>query len=192
MRTTFLIALSVVAILAFFIQLKTPFIVTPLYIMLLCTSLFAGQVLKDINIFHISLFLLTINSLNYIIFISGLIDLTAVDNDYLSQGTFVFGAQLLVNFIAFCIFIFRVQVSRALSRSKNIKLTYFDALYHWYFLFLMAVCFLALLENYLRNAFHLNFTFIYDTFEILHYLPWSLTCGSLLAMIIYSIKEKNN
>ncbi|AOT07842.1 hypothetical protein S4054249_08300 [Pseudoalteromonas luteoviolacea] len=191
MKTSFLIVLSVVAILAFFIQLKTPFVVTPLYILLLCFALFAGQVLKDINIFHTSLFLLTINSLNYIIFISGLIDLTAIDNDYLSQGTYVFGVQLIVNFVAFCVFIFRVQLSRLISSSNNIKLTYFDALYHWYFLFLMLVCFLALIENYLRIALDFTSTFVYDTFELLHYLPWSLTCGTLLAMIIYSIKEKS-
>lgn len=192
MKLSHLILIVIIAISAFYIQVRNPDIVTLLYLTFLGFGIVCGMVLKDVNITHISIFLFLVNLVDYVLFGMGIIDLSAHNNDYLVLGSLVFGIQFVVNLIAIAIFLFRVQISRAISKSKSIELTNFDGLFHWFFMFLAVICFLAFTENAIRNVFDLDsFEFIYDYYEILYYIPWALTCGTLLTMMICSVKDKN-
>ncbi|MDK1288603.1 hypothetical protein [Pseudoalteromonas umbrosa] len=185
-----IILLIISAFTLYFIQLWEPQYVAPLYLMLLSVCFIFGLKNNDINLTHISLFLVVINGIEYITF-TKLIDPIAQNNDYLSKGTIIFGLQFVINLVAVCVFIFRVQLSKKLFGSSKVSLTDFDAFFHWFFILSAFNCLLALAENTVRNIYDIDFQFFYDLYPIVAYLLWALTFGALITMAYCSIKERN-
>ncbi|WP_249348581.1 helix-turn-helix domain-containing protein [Pseudoalteromonas citrea] len=174
-----------------FSQLWNPDIVTQLYLFLLVVCTAYAVCTKNINMAHITGFILFTYSINYFIFQAGLINYITPETNKLLQGTIIYGTHLLFSLVLVLILIFRVQLSRLLSQSKNIELTHFDGLYHWIFIYTSTVYLLALLENVAWSYFEMkSWTLIYDNFEGLVYIAWAVSCGALLTMMICS--SKNN
>ncbi|MBQ4862687.1 hypothetical protein J8L98_13405 [Pseudoalteromonas sp. MMG013] len=190
MKVSNLILLSIFSILIFYIQLWDHRVVTPLYILLLGTCVGYGVYTKNINMKHIALFLLVIHIIDYSIFEAGLIDYITPYENQLIRGTLIFGTQLIISIGTVLVLILRVQLSRIFSKSKSIALTHFDGIFHWLYIYLSAIYFVALLENIAWSYFDMkSWTFIYDNFEGLIYTAWALCCGTLLAMMITSTKS---
>ncbi|WP_194867085.1 hypothetical protein [Pseudoalteromonas sp. PPB1] len=190
MKLSHLILLSIASLASLYIHIWDVSMANTLYItlLLLCTSY--GAFKREINITHISGFILTITTANYVIFESGIIDIVTPAESKLQQGTIVYGFQFLLCLLMFIILIFRVQVSRLLSSSKRIELTHFDGIFHWIFLYMSLVNLLGLLENIAWSYFEMkSWTLIYDNFEGLIYIGYALCCGALLTMMILSARE---
>ncbi|BBN80503.1 hypothetical protein PA25_04880 [Pseudoalteromonas sp. A25] len=189
MKLSNLILFTIASIAFFYIQLWDDRIVTPLYLFLLGFSTIYGVYTKNINMAHIAGFIFILTGISHIIFETGLINEATPEENKLLQGTLIYGTQLLISLLIAIVLIFRVQTSRALSKSKNIELTHFDGVFHWIFIYMAAVNLLALLENIAWSYFELkSWTLIYDNFEGLIYIAWALCCGALLTMMICSKK----
>ncbi|BBN80502.1 hypothetical protein PA25_04870 [Pseudoalteromonas sp. A25] len=167
-------------------------IVTSWYLLLLGLCTLYGTFTKNINIVHITGFVFVMTASNYIIFETGLINNVTPSGNLLLQGTLIYGVQLLFSITTVLILIFRVQLSRLLSKSNSIKLTHFDGIFHWLYLYTSLIYLLGLLENIAWSYFELkSWTLIYDNFEGLIYIAWALCCGALLTMMICSSKGDN-
>ncbi|WP_046003608.1 hypothetical protein [Pseudoalteromonas rubra] len=192
MKASHFVMLLIVAFSTYLIQLWEPQYTAPLYLGILSLCILLGLVLNNINLTHIALFLVVINGLEYGFFQMGVIDLVAKDSDYLTKGTVIFGIQFLISVFAVLLFIFRVQLSRKISNSDKVALTHFDTFFHWFFILSALNCFIALLENVFRNIYDLEFRFFYDIYPSVAYVLWALTCGSLVTMVILSLKDRNS
>ncbi|KNC68300.1 hypothetical protein [Pseudoalteromonas ardens] len=190
MKLSNLILLSIVSVAFFYIQLWDPLLVTPMYVALLGLSLVFGVVTRDINMTHISSFILVLTGSSYIAFSEGFINYITPSENKLLQGTIIYGVQLIVSLSIALLLIFRVQVSRMISKSKQIELTHFDGVFHWIYLYLVLVNLLALLENIAWSYFEMkSWTIIYDNFEGLVYIAYALCSGTLLTMMILSARQ---
>ncbi|NSY34329.1 hypothetical protein DS891_12225 [Pseudoalteromonas sp. JC28] len=193
MKLSNLVLLSTATIAFFYIQLWDPRIVMPLYLSLLVVSTVYGFYAKNINVLHISSFILICTGISYVIFEGGIISYVLPDENKLLQGTVVYGTQLLLSVIAFIVMIFRVQLSRFISKSNDIELTYFDGLFHWIYMYTSLIYLLGLVENIAWSYFNLkSWTFIYDNFEGLIYIAWAICCGAVLTMMICSAKSNDS
>ncbi|MBR8845213.1 MULTISPECIES: hypothetical protein [Pseudoalteromonas] len=193
MKLSNLVLLSTATIAFFYIQLWDPRIVMPLYLSLLVVSTVYGFYAKNINVLHISSFILICTGISYVIFEGGIISYVLPDENKLLQGTVVYGTQLLLSVIAFIVMIFRVQLSRLISKSNDIELTYFDGLFHWIYMYTSLIYLLGLVENIAWSYFNLkSWTFIYDNFEGLIYIAWAICCGAVLTMMICSAKSNDS
>ncbi|MBQ4846580.1 hypothetical protein [Pseudoalteromonas sp. MMG005] len=193
MKVSDLILLSIGSMLFFYIQLWEHQIVTPLYLLLLGVCAAYGVYRKDINMTHIAIFILVLNTIPHIIFEIGIIDYVTPYQDQLIRGMLIYGIQLLFSLITVITLIFRVQISRVLSKSKHIALTRFDGIFHWLYMYTFTIYLLALLENIAWAYFEMkSWTLIYDNFEGLIYVAWALCCGTLLAMMITSTKSNHH
>ncbi len=190
MKLSNLILLSIVTIAFFYIYLWDNNTVAPLYLIFLLVCYIYNTYTKDVNSSHITLFILLMTLAEYIVFISGLLSLEVTDENRKYQGALIFGTQVLFSIMTFFILIFRVQISRMISNSKKIKLTNFDGLFHWLFLYSGVIAFLALIEHLARHLLGLkSITIIYDSYEALVYIAWALNSGLLLSMMIISTKN---
>jgi hypothetical protein len=190
MKISQLILLTIISLAIFFTLVGNPMITSEIYLSVITLSLLFGAFKKDVNIVHISCLLLAFNLLEYIVFGYGLIDLSTFNKNPVIHGSIVFGTSLLLSIIAVLTFIFRVQISRVISKSDNIELTYFDGLFHWVFIYTSLIQLLALVEHLVRHVLGLrNITFVYHSYEALIYIAWALICGLILTMIIISIKS---
>ncbi|RJE77779.1 hypothetical protein BGP78_08355 [Pseudoalteromonas sp. MSK9-3] len=189
MKPSHLILFSIASIAVFYMQLWDDRIVTPLHLSLLAMCTAYAIYIKNINMAHIAGFILLVSGAHRIIFELDLInDVTPSDNPLL-QSLLIYGTNLVFSLALTLILIFRVQVSRIISRSKNIKLTNFDGVFHWIFIYVTAINVLVLLEDMLYILFEFkSLTFIYDNFEGLLYIAWAISCGALLTMMICSSK----
>ncbi|KZN36001.1 hypothetical protein N480_18595 [Pseudoalteromonas luteoviolacea S2607] len=191
MKIVHLILITVIALVAFYIQVDNPVYSMQFYLSVLAFCFVLGVLNQEPNIWHISLLLTFIAVAEYSLFATGVIDLGQHDDNYLVIGTIVFGLQLLINILAVLLFVFRVQISRLFSSSSKIILTDFDGLFHWLFIAAGVVNVLALIENALRNVFGWHsLTFVYDTYEIYGYALMAIACGLLLTMLILKVKNK--
>ncbi|MDK1290327.1 hypothetical protein [Pseudoalteromonas umbrosa] len=191
MKMVHLILVSVIALIAFYLQIDDPQVVFHVYLPVLAFCFIFGLLQKEPNICHISIMLAVVALTEYGLFSTGLIDLGAPDDDYLIVGTKIFGTQLLINLFAIALFIFRVQISRFFSSSSKIVLTDFDGLFHWLFIVAGIMNVLALIENALRNGLGwLSLTLIYDIYTFVGSAIMALTCGLLLTMLILQAKNK--
>ncbi|RJE77790.1 hypothetical protein BGP78_08350 [Pseudoalteromonas sp. MSK9-3] len=174
-----------------FSQLWSPDIVTQLYLFLLVVCTAYAVCTKNINMAHITGFILVITGTNRLVFELGLINSVTPSGNALLQGLLIYGTNLGFSLALTFILIFRVQLSRKIYHSKNIELTHFDGIFHWVFIYMAIINFLILLEHLAYVLFDLkSWTFIYDNFEGLVYIAWALSCGALLTMMICS--SKNN
>ncbi|ALU44193.1 hypothetical protein [Pseudoalteromonas rubra] len=190
MKLSNLVLLSIASMAFFYIQLWDESLVTPLYLSLLLLCSLYGVYLKDINMVHISGFIFILNGTTYAIFKVGLINYVTPSDNKLLQGTLIYGFQLLSGIITVLVLIFRVQISRLLSNSKNIELTLFDGLFHWLYMYTSIIYLLGLIENVAWSYFNMkSWTIIYDNFEGLIYISWALCCGALITMMICSTKD---
>lgn len=142
---------------------------------------------------HIAGFILIITGANQVIYESGLINRVTPDDNAILQSLLIFGTNLLFSLILTLVLIFRVQLSRMISNSKNIKLTHFDGIFHWIFIYMTVINLLVLLEDMAYIIFDFkSLTFIYDNFEGLVYIAWALCCGTLLTMMICEAKSNHS
>ncbi|MBQ4862688.1 helix-turn-helix transcriptional regulator [Pseudoalteromonas sp. MMG013] len=179
--------LDIMSVILLFSPLWSHLIVTPLYLLLLGVCAAYGVYKKDINVTHIAGFIFILTAVNYPIFDSGLINYVTPSDNKLLQGTIIYGTQLILSIITVFVLIFRVQLSRLISKSNNIALTHFDGIFHWLYIYASLIYLLGLLENIAWSHFELkSWTLIYDNFEGLIYIGWALCCGALLAMMISS------
>ncbi|MBQ4850718.1 hypothetical protein [Pseudoalteromonas sp. MMG012] len=193
MKPSSLILLSIISLAFFYIQLWDDRIVMSLYLSLLGMCIAYGAFKKDINITHIAGFIFILTTISHAIFEMGLINNITPDENKLLQIVLVFGTQILFTLITATVLIFRVQLSRLLSKSKNIELTHFDGIFHWFFIYMAVINFLALIEDVMYNYFEMkSWTLIYDNFEGLIYIAWALNCGTLVAMMITSKKSNHH
>jgi transcriptional regulator with XRE-family HTH domain len=175
-----------------FSQLWSPEIITQIYLYLLVVCTAFAVYTKNINIAHIAGFILLASGAHHIIFILGLINDVTPSENALLQSLLIYGTNLMFSLVLALILIFRVQLSRIISNSKDIELTHFDGIFHWIFSYMAAINVLVLLEDMLYILFDFkSLTLIYDNFEGLVYIAWALSCGTLLTMIICSVNERN-
>ncbi|WP_105167427.1 hypothetical protein [Pseudoalteromonas sp. T1lg23B] len=192
MKLSNLILLSIISIAFFYIQLWDHRIVIPLYLTLLGANVIYATALKNTNMAHISGFIFLIYSINYMVFKVGLINYVTPEDNKLLQGTLIYGTHFIFSLILVLVLIFRVQLSRLISKSESIELTHFDGIFHWIYIYTSIVYLLALVENIAWSYFDLkSWTLIYDNFEGLIYIAWALCCGALLTMMICSKKPTN-
>ncbi|TMP45212.1 hypothetical protein CWB96_03730 [Pseudoalteromonas citrea] len=181
---------DVISILLITIQLWAPVVVTPIYLTALAIAMIVGMYKNNINIIHISLFLLLLNIIEYIIFSTGLIELIKPETGQLIRGSIMFGVQLLISLLAVLLFVFRVQFSRVISKSNTVSLTLFDGFFHWIFIYTSFIYFIALLEHiawfYFQSSY---FTLVYDNFEGLIYIAWIVSCILLFNMMHFKQKQ---
>ena len=165
-------------------------IITPIYLCLLTLCTLYGIYKKDINIIHIAGFIFISTAISNILFETGIINPITPEENGIPQSFFIYGTQFLFNFITVLILIFRVEISRILSNSKKVTLTYFDGIFHWFFLYMAFINLLAFVEEVAWSHFDMkSWTLIYDNFEGLIYIAWALCCGTLLTMMITSAKS---
>ncbi|ESP91773.1 MULTISPECIES: hypothetical protein [Pseudoalteromonas] len=185
MKLSNLILLSIASLAFFYIQLWDQRLVTPIYVSLLTACIGYGIYIREINVIHIAGFILALTGIEIIIFESGIINYVTVTENALLQGSIIYGVQIFFTVTTALVLIFRVQLSRLLSNSKHIKLTNFDGVFHWLFIYMAIVNLLTLLENIAWSYFNMkSWTLIYDNFEGLIYIAWALCCGALLTMLI--------
>jgi hypothetical protein len=190
MKLSNLILLSITSIAFFYIQLWDVQLVTPLYLSLLGICAAYGIYTKNINMTHIAGFIFVLNTIAYVVFETGLINHVTPDENTLFQSSFIYGVQLLFSLSTVFVLIFRVQLSRMLSNSRNIELTHFDGIFHWLYIYNSMIYLLTLIEDVFYNSFDMkSWTLIYDNFEGLIYISWALCCGVLLTMMICSSKD---
>ncbi|TMO64876.1 hypothetical protein [Pseudoalteromonas aurantia] len=190
MKLSYLILLTIASVAFFYIQLWDDKIVTPLYFSLLALNLFFAAYTKNINMAHITGFILIIVGANRLVFETGLINDVTPSNNLLLQGLLIYGTSFLFSLALALILIFRVQLSRILSSSKNIELTHFDGIFHWIFIYMALVNLIAMAEYIGWSYFEMkSWRFIYNNFEAFIYIGWALSCGALLTMMICSSKD---
>ncbi|CAM3845052.1 hypothetical protein [Pseudoalteromonas maricaloris] len=192
MKLSNLILLSIASLAFFYIQLWDPQVVTPLFVTMLIVCVIYGFYAKDINITHIAGIMLFLITIEYASFEVGLINYVTPSDDGFFQGTLIYGVQFLFNVIITLALILRVQISRLISKSKQIELTYFDGLFHWVFMYMAVINLLALVENIIWSSGFKSWTFIYDNFEGLIYIAWAVCCGAVLTMMICSAKSNDS
>lgn len=169
-----------------------PKVTAEIYMAIIAITAFYGAIKKDPNVLHIALILLFVNLVNYIIFAFGIIDLSTAGKNRVLHGSLIYGVQLIISVTSVIILIFRVQLSRILSHSKKIELTYFDGLFHWIFIYLSMIYILAIIELFARHTFGLHsITIIHYNFTSLVYIGWAMSCALLLTMIISTEKKSN-
>jgi len=190
MKPSHLILFSIASIAVFYIQLWDDRIVTPLHLSLLAICTAYAIYIKNINMAHIAGFILLVTGTNHTVFEIGLVNNMTPSDNLLLQGTLVYGTNLMFSLALALILIFRVQLSRRVSDSKNIELTHFDGIFHWVYIYMAAVNLVTLLENIAWSYFEMkSWTLIYDNFEGLIYIALALSCGALLTMMICSSKD---
>ncbi|MBD1581613.1 hypothetical protein [Pseudoalteromonas sp. S16_S37] len=193
MKLSNLILLSIASLAIFYIQLWDDQIVAPLHFSLLSLCAVYAIHKKNINMAHIAMFILAITVFNRVVYETGLInDVTPSGNLFL-QGLFIYGTNLLFSLALALVLIFRVQLSRTLSRSVNIQLTHFDGIFHWVFIYMAVINLIALVEYTAWSYFEMkSWRLIYNNFEGLIYIGWALCCGALLTMMICDTKANNS
>jgi DNA-binding XRE family transcriptional regulator len=175
-----------------FSQLWSPDIITQIYLYLLVVCTAYAVYTKNINMAHIAGFILIIVGANRLVFETGLINDVTPSNNPLLQGLLIYGTSFLFSLILALILIFRVQLSRILSNSKNIELTHFDGIFHWIFIYMALVNSIAMAEYIGWSYFEMkSWRFIYNNFEAFIYIGWALSCGALLTMMICSFKDNH-
>ncbi|MCG7560323.1 hypothetical protein [Pseudoalteromonas sp. McH1-42] len=190
MKLSNLILLSIASLAFLYIYIWDISIATTLYVTLLLLSTMYGVLKQEVNVTHISGFILAGTGISYVIFEAGVVDVITPSENKLLQGTIVYGVQFLLNLLTATALIFRVQISRVLSKSKQIELTHFDGIFHWIFLYMCLINLLALLENIAWSYFEMkSWTVIYDNFEVFIYIAYAICCGALLTMMILSARE---
>ncbi|KZN49458.1 hypothetical protein [Pseudoalteromonas luteoviolacea] len=193
MKLSYIILLSIAAIAYFYIQLWDDRLVTPQYLVLLFICTLYGRYKKDTNMTHIAGYIFVASSTTFIIFERGLINHVTPEENPLLQGIVIYGTQMAFSLITVCVLIFRVQLSRLISKSPQIQLTNFDGIFHWLFIYCSLIYLLAMLEHIAWTYFNMkSWTLIYDNFEGLIYISWALCCGGLLTMMICSPELKSN
>ncbi|KAF7772361.1 hypothetical protein PCIT_a2423 [Pseudoalteromonas citrea] len=139
---------------------------------------------------HISGFIFALTAINFTIFSTGIIDIVALQENQLLRGTIILGIQLIFSVITMIILIFRVQLSRKLSSSNNIKLTPFDGIFYWLYIFTSIIYALGLLENVAWSYFKIaSMDLIYSNIAGLIYISWALCCYMFLTMVVLSINK---
>ncbi|TMO66481.1 hypothetical protein CWC18_03370 [Pseudoalteromonas aurantia] len=174
-------------------QIWTLDVITHFYLLLLGICSVYGIYLKNINMVHITGFILLITGVNKTVFDIGLINNIIPADNLLLQGTLVYGTNLMFSLALALILIFRVQLSRIISHSKNIELTHFDGIFHWVFIYMATINLISLLEHVAWSYFEMkSWSLIYDNFERLVYIAWAVNCGALLTMMICCSKENRS
>ncbi|WP_046006074.1 hypothetical protein [Pseudoalteromonas rubra] len=193
MKLSNLILLTIFSMAVFYMQLWDDRLVTPLYLTVLGVCVVYGTYKKDINITHIAGIILVFTGIEYAIFEAGIVNYVNPSDNKLLQGTLIYGMQILFCLLITILLIFRVQVSRLISKSPKIELTYFDGIFHWIFMYMSVINLLGLIENIAWSYFDWkSWTLIYDNFEGLIYIAWAVCCGAVLTMMICSAKSNGS
>lgn len=190
MKNSLKLLLYFIFIITLYTFIANPDFNTIIYAITLIFFFLYGVYRKELNIAHISVFIITLYAFEY----------TTLDYLYAYAKTLFesslitanlhFSFQLICTFLSFTIFIFRVQISRLISNSKNIKLTPFDNIITFIYLYTGAVILLAISEQTLYSKFNINsLSFIYDYFEFLIYIGMSAILTTLASMVICHEKD---
>lgn len=185
--------LIILLVLTFFFYtfISNPDITSVIFIASITLCMTYGIIRKESNLSHISCFIMLLYSVEYIT-----IDIyyTAIIDVFIQKTTialFYYGYQMLFAFSAFIIFIFRVQISRVISDSKKIKLTPFDNIIPWIYIYNFIVTLLHTIDYYLDERYQIkSLSFAYYFYEELLYFGMSMIITTLVSMVIYHEKEK--
>lgn len=182
----------IISLSIFYIIIENAHVSTYIYLSIIASNLAFSVFTKNKNSAHICIFLLIINTVGYLLFGLGAINSLLIEGSKIANGLIIYGIQLSLNIAMFFAFIFRVQISRLISDSNDIYLNDFDGLFHWLFLYFSLISLLALIEFILRCVFDQYFLkVIYDNYENLVYIGWSVTNGLLFTMQLVYNKSKN-
>ncbi|TMP45209.1 hypothetical protein CWB96_03750 [Pseudoalteromonas citrea] len=185
--------LDVISVILIFSSIWSADIITPIYllILLLCAGYSAYN--KNFNIVHIILIIFTMTLISHMIFNFGIINSSTPEENKILQSALIYGVQLLFNFLTAISLIFRVQISRAFSKSASIELTPFDGIFYWYFFYMAIINSLALLEEIAYTYYGMSsWTLIYNNFEGLIYISWALCFCTLFTMMFTTHDAKHN
>lgn len=176
-----------------YIFIENPHITIKLYLISAAFVALYSILKKELNMLHISAFVISLCTIEYITI--GFFDnfLKSSFSDKLTVAILYYTYQILFNIIGFFVFIFRVQISRVLSRSKEIKLTPFDNIIHWVFIYKFIVISLHTIDYYINSKYNIStLSFFYTFYEELIYFGMATIITILVCMAIYYEKEKIN
>ncbi|MBE0370969.1 hypothetical protein [Pseudoalteromonas aurantia] len=149
-----------------------------------------GFLKKEINITHISSLFLIIFIFEYLTIELTVNILNASEISTVSSAAIHFGVQIATSILAVISLIFRVQISRWISKSDRVALTIFDGVTPWVYIYLTLIVVLTAIEYTIDHNFGLlHLSFIYDYYEVLIYLGMASVIGILLSMIICHEKD---
>ncbi|TMO61224.1 hypothetical protein CWC19_20980 [Pseudoalteromonas aurantia] len=146
---------------------------------------------KEINMLHISSFISLIYAVEYTSIGYYEEFLTSFISDSFVVSIFYYLYQIAFSLIGIVLFIFRVQVSRVISKSKHIKLTPFDNLLPWIYMYNFIAVTIHSFDYYLDEIHQVKtLSFFYIYYEEILYLGMSMIITILVSMVIYHEKEK--
>ncbi|MBQ4844721.1 helix-turn-helix transcriptional regulator [Pseudoalteromonas sp. MMG005] len=177
-----------------FLLLTIPLMSTDLvsycYLGIVSLCIVYGVYRKEWNIVHISLFVISLYTLEYT-----LIDYFYAYTKTLFSSTLItaclhFGFQIAFTLLSFLVFTFRVQISRCISNSGGIKRTPFDNLLVFIYVYTGFILLLSISEYILYNVYKVEFlSFIYNHFEKFIYLGMAAIATTLYSMVICHEKD---
>lgn len=165
-------------------------LISIIYLSSILAAIFYSVLKGEINLKHISfLFLIT-----YIIEYSST-EIITQNMELAGSSKFIIAVvhytfQIIASILATIAFIFRVQISRLISKSGNISLTLFDGIAPWIYIYMIILLSLSLAEYVLYEKFNFTYlSFIYDYFKILMFIAMSGVTSILLSMVICHEKD---
>lgn len=174
----------------FYTLISNPNITSTVFLSSITLCLFYGVANKEVNLIHISLFSSTLYIAEYITIDFYYDFLLSNLSSKVLIGTFYYGYQIKFSIIAFFIFILRVQISRTISNSKKIKLTPFDNIMPWIYIYNTIIATLHTIDFYINEIYEIKtLSFFYSFYEELIYLGMTMVVTLLFSMIIYHKKE---
>ncbi|MBQ4878185.1 hypothetical protein J8M21_13305 [Pseudoalteromonas luteoviolacea] len=155
---------------------------------------------NNINVVHICSIVLITALLEYCIIL-----LTSHQKDIptIYWGSFIFGIQILICYVAIKILILRTYLSRKLLTFTNsekfneVHMTHAEGILAGLYRIITLVLWLALIENLLRHLEQLgisknitnifqDLTLVYDNYEIFIYPLRAIICGVVLSLLVVS------
>ncbi|TMO75808.1 hypothetical protein [Pseudoalteromonas aurantia] len=149
-----------------------------------------GILKKEINITHIALIFFTIYSFEYFIIEIFTEKLKEIGMSKIFIANIHFGFQITSSLIATVILIFRVQLSRLITKSEEVSLTLFDGITPWIYIYMTLISTLTAVEYNLDYFFDFKyFSFVYDYYEVFIHISMSAVISTLLSMLICHEKD---
>ncbi|CCQ11455.1 hypothetical protein PALB_23520 [Pseudoalteromonas luteoviolacea B = ATCC 29581] len=184
---SFMLAMSVVILLAVLTNAPNPFIYA--YLAYNTFLVIAALKFKDFNTFVLGTLILSPYFLEQIIFNFGFISLSSTEENRLYQNSLIFGVQLIINLIVLYPIVKRYELQEKYWPSSKVKMSLGDQIFPWLILLSTVKCFTALVENYFRNGLGYNIQFFYSIFDITGFINLSITTAVMTTLVFESYTD---
>jgi len=165
-------------------------LISIIYLSSIAIAISYGVLRGEINLKHISFLFLVIYIIEYSSteIITQNMELAGSSKFTIAVAHYTF--QIIASTLATIAFIFRVQISRLISKSGKISLTLFDGVAPWIYIYMTILLSLSLAEYVLYEKFNFTYlSFIYDYFKVLMFIAMSGVTSILLSMVFCHEKD---